>query len=257
MVAVSISPDKGRTWTGVEGRGVLVIVPGAGVHTNAKAYKHLETSYTVHYRDTFSREGGFKYPNNWTDIATVSLAGHSANSLVGLTSLVGSEIQNGTLAPSVIICGSRGGQVVLPLLMRFFWRGPFVCINAGLLTSQSSIPSQATPFFVTCAMDYFCTSNPRTVASRFASLSDTGGTNLFLKNADHMPDLQSRASKCLLKKICDYLLSGARMGQWTMAPYIEFRLSDPSRSCEVNGGGAIEIGGVSDHVTGSKRAREE
>jgi len=54
---------------------------------------------------------------------------------------------------ALILVGSRGGQVVLPVLLRGFWRGPVVAIHAGPLTSNSAIPVGSDPWFVTCGQD--------------------------------------------------------------------------------------------------------
>jgi len=85
------------------------------------------------------------------------------DSLMGVARAIGARIKAGVV-PKLIIMGSRGGQVVLPVLLRSFWRGPYVAINTGPLTSNSAIPVGSDPWVVTCGQDYFNTRSKDVVA---------------------------------------------------------------------------------------------
>lgn len=131
-----------------------------------------------------TRSGGFKYPDKWSDIDKVPLNRDGDDSLMGLARAIGKEMQGGTV-PELVIAGSRGAQVVLPVLLRFFWRGPFVNINAGILTSNAAIPELSEPWLVTCGRDYFATSDESFVAKKFAELSAVPGHHIRLRSQQH------------------------------------------------------------------------
>ena len=116
----------------------FVIRPGAGTFKNKIAYEKLESRYKVVY---FADSGGEydNYPDNWENNANVSCRGHH---LGGIVELVKNYIENTNQIPSVIITGSRGGQVTLGKIWESLWRGPSIIINAGCLTTNTIIPKQ-------------------------------------------------------------------------------------------------------------------
>ena len=202
-----ISKNNGVTWENMDkfAHGILVIVPGAGTFLNKKAYTGLEQKINdVTYYDTKTRQGGFKYPDGWENITTVNLLDDDDNSLVGLARHIGEDlIKNKKILPRLIIAGSRGGQVVLPLLLQYYWRGPFIAINAGPLTSKSILPKYTIPFCITCGNDYFPTKDNSVVSKRFSKQSVVPGYNLRLTHQDHMPKLDDH----ILYNICSFLLT--------------------------------------------------
>lgn len=122
---VLTSPDEGSSWRDTPTTGeVLLIVPGAGEFANRQGYDLVSKRFVVAKRDTDTRAGGFVYPPKWGNIRLVKLDGHPSNSLVGLAKKIGDEVKAGALVPSLVLCGSRGGQIVLPMLLRHFWRDP-------------------------------------------------------------------------------------------------------------------------------------
>lgn len=108
----------------------------------------------------------------------------------------------------MIICGSRGGQVVLPLLLKNCWRGAFIAINAGPLMSKSVFHHPCRPFFVTCGKDYFKTKDPELVREIFEKSSYVDGINIFIARFGHMPDLTQTylGTQLLLPNICNAIL---------------------------------------------------
>lgn len=213
---VAISQDNGLTWTTTKGKGIWVILPGAGYFKNRITYLELESQmikvgplYTwkereIEYFDTKTRKGGFVYPPNWTDISKVEMPRKKENTLAGLAAQMKKRLKKGP--PAMIICGSRGGQVVLPLLLKNCWRGAFVAINAGPLMTKSVFHHPCRPFFVTCGKDYFRTKDPELVREIFEKSSYVDGINIFIPEFDHMPDLTDQDTKLLLPNICDTIL---------------------------------------------------
>ena len=213
---VAISQDNGQSWTTTKGNGIWVIVPGAGTFQNRRTYLQLESQmikkgplYTwkereIEYFDTKTREGGFVYSPNWTDISKVEMPRKKENTLAGLAAKMKKRLKKGP--PAMIICGSRGGQVVLPLLLKNCWRGAFIAINAGPLMSKSVFHHPCRPFFVTCGKDYFKTKDPELVAKIFEKSSYVDGINIFIPEFGHMPDLTNKGTKLLLPNICDTIL---------------------------------------------------
>ena len=202
---VKVRNEAKGTWDEAKGSGILVIVPGAGTHANRKAYNELERHFDVIYRDTPTRRGGFRYPAGWANITSVPLDTDPPDSLMGLSRSIGGTMK--ASPPALVICGSRGGQVVVPILLAHYWRGPFVAINAGPLTSNGKIPEGCFPLFVTCGKDYFPTSDLGYVTDRFKEVSDVQGLNVFLPSADHMPEL----SKPFLAQLARHLLHGTAL----------------------------------------------
>lgn len=193
--------QKNGKWVMVRpGKHVMVIVPGAGTGGNNKSYAHLSNHFDVRYANTQTSQGGYKYPDGWENINDVPLQKDPNDSLMGLVRQLGKEVVADP--PALIICGSRGGQVVLPQLLQHFWRGAFVCINAGPLTSQAKLPEGCKPFFITCGQDFFKTRDPQFVERKFRILSSVYGKNLFLQNQGHMPKL----SNDTLTQIANHML---------------------------------------------------
>ena len=178
------------------------LYPGAGTGGNSVTYEYLKRHYDVQLFNTTTRNGGFKYPKGWTDIGSVSLNRHKSDSLMGLANEIGKHIINNP--PSMIICGSRGSQVVLPILLQYFWRGAFIAINGGLLTSKTHIPKDISPILVTCGKDYFKTKDPSWTLKQFQDLSKSEGLDIHFKDEAHMPNLPQK----FLKSICDFILKG-------------------------------------------------
>ena len=203
---VHVSADMGETWTVAEGTCVLVVVPGAGSHYNEKAYSKIRESHEVVTRDTPTRKGGFKYPKRFGNMWDYDLRSKQRwedDSLMGLSRSIGADISSRRLVPHTVVTGSRGGQVVVPMLLKHFWRGRIVVINGGPLTTASRIPKHVNPVFITCDGDYFATARVEHIKRTFAKLSEVDGVAVHLKNQSHMPQLEENT----LLNIVDALLS--------------------------------------------------
>ena len=93
--------------------------------------------------------------------------------------------------PSLIICGSRGGQVTIGYLWKHYIRCPTIVLNGGCLTSRTRIPRGVFHVMVTMGQDYFDTNQPSYTRSQFAELSDVYGILVHLQRHSHMPSLGS------------------------------------------------------------------
>ena len=194
---------------------MLVVAPGAGVSINAEAYRALESAYNVVRMDTKTRKDGFKYPAAFFKgggMKHVALSTDPPNSLCGLAREIGRQIVDRTLATALVITGPRGGQVVLPLLLRCFWRGPFININAGLLSSAEPVPAEAMAYYLTMGKDEgWRTSDPSYVrdAHRRLAPSPHRGYNVHLFKHGHMPMLRGR-NRQLLRRLCQAAIAEDR-----------------------------------------------
>jgi len=116
---VVVSHDGGETWTSPPRApsGILVVVPSAGTQQNAEAFHALSSQHTVRYAAMGTRDGGYKYPPGWHDMMTVPVDADCTDSLMGLARAIIADIQQG-YTPALVVVESRGGQVVLPMLLR-------------------------------------------------------------------------------------------------------------------------------------------
>ena len=192
---VYVSLDFGKTWETKEpkNRVVLVIAPGAGMFANQAAYRELENNTDgVIVVDSGTRDNGFKYPPKWQQNQRLELTSTStADDLLGLANTVGKEIKR--YVPSLIICGSRGSQVTIGLVWRHFWRGPTLIINGGCLTTNTEIPREVYPVFLTMEHDYFKTNNVQYVHDKFQDLSRAHfGLQIHIHGQSHMPTLDPK-----------------------------------------------------------------
>jgi len=166
---------------------ILVIADGAGVRQNEIVYRKLiDQGYDLDIVRAGDRS--FEYPPNWHLGAPVSqtVAGPTPD-LAGFGHDVGKQIR--ARPPSIIICGSRGSQVTLGVVLRHYWRGPFISMNAGPLTSQTHIPPEVFACFLTFGQDYFPTKNVSFTNDKFQELASPGqrGLLIHLSQESHMP----------------------------------------------------------------------
>lgn len=71
--------------------------------------------------------------------------------------------------PSLVITGSRGGQVTLSRLWNF-WRGPSICLNAGCII-QDNIKG-VNLGLITCGNDFFHSNNLLYTLNKFQNKTD-------------------------------------------------------------------------------------
>lgn len=212
------------TWTTIPSTKnlVFVIKPGAGTFYNKNAYKELEQEYDVIY---FGESGGEydNYPLHWHQNDLVEPQGPH---LGGIAELIKNHIQSSNQIPSAIICGSRGGQVTIGKIWDTIWRGPTVIINAGCLTTKTSIPPEVSLMFITMGGDYFTSVNtPEKVTTQFKSRivkQNQKAMGIHLINQKHMPNLNHRYNS-LLKISIDHLLQKLYIS-FAIAPSSDFKI---------------------------------
>lgn len=182
---------------------IFVIRPGAGTYQNRDAYKKLETKYTVRY---FAESQGKydNYPKNWENNNLVDTKGKHLGSIVNLLE---THIKTTGEIPSAIIVGSRGGQVSIGKVWEHLWRGPTIIINAGCLLTQTIIPKDVTPLFITMGRDYFSYVNTiDDTIKLYKNYSEKQqGTIVHLPLESHMPKLKNNIESMFLWCI-DYIL---------------------------------------------------
>lgn len=174
---------------------IMVIADGAGTTTNKAAYDELDKTYNVKYVRAGSKRS-LKYPVKWQYQVDVDTS--NPDSLGGFAAEVGESIHDGDFVPSLIVCGSRGGQVVLKALLQTFWRGPFVCLNGAVLTSNTILPAFGFPVLITQGFDNFPTYKTAWTVKQFKELSEEGKKALVvhLPNEHHI--LSTEALKAVL-----------------------------------------------------------
>lgn len=187
---IYLSRDDGVTWTmhEVPKRHILVIADGAGVRANEAVYADLTAQgYELDIVETGSADLSFQYPPGWQrgNPASRTSRGSPTYDLAGFAHKVGRSI--GRRPPSLIICGSRGSQVTIGVVMRHYWRGPFVAMNGGPMTSNTSIPREAFPCFMTFGRDYFPTKDVEFTDEQFQVHGNQRGLLMHLPEEAHMP----------------------------------------------------------------------
>lgn len=210
------SINKGKTWQtyDLQTTGpILIIGPGAGTRKNYHEYCRLHKKYDVIYKSTASVEGSFKFPRTWQHLDSVDvfdIEEHPDDTLVGLARQIGLDIiANKHPPPSVVICGSQGGQIVIGLLWKYFWRGVSVIINGGCLTT-TNIPKGVVPIIITMTNDHFVTNSTRKVVAMFAKHSMVDGVLVHSESCGHTP----KFPKNFLVQICDHIKNqGKRVSQ--------------------------------------------
>lgn len=183
---------------------VFVIKPGAGTYFNRKAYQILEENYNIKY---FAESGGEYdvYSKNWHNNFLVDTEGTHLGSIVNMLNEYITVTQQ---IPSAIIVGSRGGQVSIGKVWELLWRGPTIIINAGCLLTNTRIPRDVSPLFITMGKDYFPhVKNIADTEILYSRLSEgQSKTIVHLHNELHMPkftdELLNIFTWCL-----DYLLN--------------------------------------------------
>ena len=113
---------------------LLVICDGADMVCEVlkdKNDSHLNITYKEAGDDRTD-----KFPDNWEKGNFRILK--ASKDLVGFGAEVGNEILTGKIpTPAVVIAAERGAQISLNVLIRGYWRGPFVCVGSGVLESKT------------------------------------------------------------------------------------------------------------------------
>jgi len=188
MVSIHLKHEGGWRKVSVDGRRILVISDGAGTERNRAVYEELVSQG---YEMDFVRAGSrsFEYPTDWQhgNPASCDSHGFPTHDLAGFGHEVGDRLR--VRPPSLIICGSRGSQVTLGVILKHHWRGPFIAMNAGPMTSRTDLPRDCFACFVTFGKDYFSTKDPTFTNAAFQDLASTEerGILVHLPKEAHMP----------------------------------------------------------------------
>jgi len=229
--SVYLSPDDGVTWNLHEAnrRHILVIADGAGVRQNKEVYDNL-TAQGYELDIIAAGDRSFAYPDQWQhgNPATRTASGRrSTDDLAGFGHDVGEAIRR--RPPSLIICGSRGSQVTIGVVLRHHWQGPFIAMNAGPMTSETRIPRRAFACFLTFGQDYFNTKSPAFTNDRFQALSSPNrrALMLHLPREAHMPSAD--ALQYVLGRYIELAQQRATASQvqavmWPVQPMIIYEL---------------------------------
>jgi hypothetical protein len=163
---------------------VLVINDGAGTTCNSEVYAWLGRHHSLRHVAAGSRS--FSYPADWNEPGFVDAT--DQRTLGGFGREVGEDMSRHEL-PSVVVCGSRGGQAVLSPIIEHWWRGPVVCMNAGILTANVPIPSDCFFVFLTMGRDYFPTRDLQYTSDKFHELAEAGSRCVVVHDpaGQHMP----------------------------------------------------------------------
>ncbi len=184
---VWLSSPTNDSWdqTDTNPRNILVIGDEAGTYKNKKVYDALEAEgYVVDIISTDDQAVSFLYPKNWQQ----GKFKDNKNDLAGFGHTVGERCLAKT--PSLIICGSRGSQITLAVVMRYYWRGPFIAMNGGPLTSNTPLSSLCSPCFLTFDQDYFPTHDTSFSLRKYDELAEQKGQRALLVHVmdeAHMP----------------------------------------------------------------------
>lgn len=153
----------GRGWVPYDAdrQSVVVIGPGAGTTQNSRIYEELHADG---YKLALVNAGSFdQYPPGWED-GTPDASFNSGQNLAaladgGLQSAIVDLIKKGC-GPSVVIAGSRGGQVTVPRMWQGVWRGPTIVLNAGCAGISAVPPAPVRLVLASFGKDYFGTCDP-------------------------------------------------------------------------------------------------
>jgi hypothetical protein len=151
---------------------IVIIIPGSSYFTLHQTYNNLKNKYNVITVGHSCLGTGYdRYPSLWKkgtdDINLVSMVTDTEminpitqNIELGIELCIKNELEKGPI--DCIVCGSRGGQVVLPTLWKLGIDIPCVITNAGCIDSPCF---HAYPIsrvvFSTFGKDYFHTKNPQ------------------------------------------------------------------------------------------------
>eukprot|EP00445_Apocalathium_hangoei_P004248 CAMPEP_0203856278 /NCGR_PEP_ID=MMETSP0359-20131031/10086_1 /ASSEMBLY_ACC=CAM_ASM_000338 /TAXON_ID=268821 /ORGANISM="Scrippsiella Hangoei, Strain SHTV-5" /LENGTH=747 /DNA_ID=CAMNT_0050772871 /DNA_START=22 /DNA_END=2261 /DNA_ORIENTATION=+ len=180
---------------------IAVIGPGAGVKANGAVYQEVKEDARFRVQVLGGRGENYdRYPEYWD-------GGSAPPNLESFGAVLVSE---GIAARAdCIVAGSRGGQVVLPVLWRAFGTStpPAVCINGGCSMSLPGPAIQWPPNAVTIMVlggdDYFRAATPAKEyvinARKRVPQGNTSTAVLFVMEMEHMP--QSSLMQIMLRPL--------------------------------------------------------
>lgn len=196
-------------------RVILIIRPGASL--TLPCYQELsDAGYDLRIVEDINYDA---YPQGWDkgcpdlhdnggrNLATLA----DDRALPGIESLVA---QN--RGPSVVIAGSRGGQVTVPRLWDIGWRGPTFIINAGCI---GIVPIPGPPVrltLYTAGQDYFGTHDPDYTRHMLKNRTESEPVLLYHHPSEtHRP---SRLGSGLLQRLVEITRDGFTKAQFERGP---------------------------------------
>ena len=155
-----------------EKKNIIIILPGSSYHTLKNTYKNLENNYNLILLGHSCLGCGYdRYPLFWDKgTSGFNLIDMTTNDKIfnprtletepGIEKFIKKILE--TKRIHCIICGSRGGQVVLPTLWTLGIDIPTVILNAGCINSPclNKLPDSRI-VLSTFGKDYFPTKNPQ------------------------------------------------------------------------------------------------
>lgn len=181
-------------------QNIVVILPGSCYYTLKETYKKLEKYYNLILVGHSCAGNGYdRYPPFWAtgtnDLNLIDMTTNDEvfNPITGQTELgIEKRIRNilETTDVHCIVCGSRGGQVVIPTLWGLGIDIPSVVLNGGCINSPctSKYPSSRV-VLATFGKDYFPTKNPQISINAMYKHQSLKGTILaHFCYQNHRPD---------------------------------------------------------------------
>lgn len=157
---MEIYVSKNGTWEKMFAKRnhVLLIGDGASTVINSRGYGEFLKTFDVVTLKSGPQRTKLYDPSQVGPTVSLNSRGRPTYDLAGFGHEVGKAILK--RPPAIVVCGSRGGLIVMGVVMQYYWRGAIVMLNAGCLMSETEIPKEVFPCFVTFGNDYWETKNP-------------------------------------------------------------------------------------------------
>jgi len=185
---IHVSKNKGVSWEKMFAKRnyVLLIGDGASLVINHRGYDEFMKMFDVVVVKSGPQRTRLYDPSQQGPAVSMNSRGRPTYDLAGFGHEVGKEILK--RPPALIVCGSRGGLIVMGVVMQHYWRGAIVVLNAGCLVSSITIPKEVFPCFVTFGKDYWGTSSTSVTFQKFKDLALCDrGILIHYPNETHLP----------------------------------------------------------------------
>ena len=180
---------------------ILVIGPGASTKKNSKLYSNLSKEvHIIEIHPNNQKDGyAWEYPINWQS-DELDLNTNNKKNLATFANMVFDAILNlwnDNKEIKCILCGSRGGQVILPQLFRIFLDlninykqfPPCIIMNSGLLHAKVKWPKNIPIIFISFKNDYFDTKNLNLVIKKIIEKKNIDNYGYIIQTNDsHLPN---------------------------------------------------------------------
>jgi hypothetical protein len=185
---MEIHVSKNGTWEKMFAKRnhVLLIGDGASTVINSRGYSEFLKTFDVVTMKSGPQRTKLYNPSQVGPVISLNSRGRPTYDLAGFGHEVGKAILK--RPPAIVVCGSRGGLIVMGVVMQNYWRGAIVMLNAGCLVSENEIPKEVFPCFVTFGNDYWETKNPEYTFQQFKHLAKCErGLLIHYPNETHLP----------------------------------------------------------------------